>query len=118
MKNVPKIKHKFSLKIVFPGYMGLTVPSYSACPYKQRMYRYVIYIFPVHTHFFKMYLSIFLTQQECKIHETTCFGTVHSHKLVLVMLHKHFTSSHSTVFNSICIITLQAGCGFDSRWCH
>ena len=39
-------------------------------------------------------------QQEYKIIETTVFGMVHSHKLVVVLLFKHFTSRHSTVFNS------------------
>ena len=43
-------------------------------------------------------------QQECKIAETIVFGMVHSHKPVVVLLHKHFTSRHNTVFNSISII--------------
>ena len=42
-------------------------------------------------------------QQECKIIETIFFGMVHSHKLVVVLLYKYFTSRHSTVFNSISI---------------
>jgi hypothetical protein len=50
-------------------------------------------------------------QQERKILKTILFGMVHSHNLVVVLLHKHFTSRHSTVCNSINIIT---NCGAHS----
>ena len=50
-------------------------------------------------------------EQEYKIPKTIVFGMVHSHKLVVVLLHKHFTSTHSTAFNSISIIT---NCGAHS----
>jgi len=44
-------------------------------------------------------------QQECKILKTIIIGTVHSQKLVVVLLHKHFTSRHNTVINSVDVIT-------------
>jgi hypothetical protein len=86
--------------------MGLTITSYIVCLYLYWTYEPVVYIFPVYTvyiHFSKIYL--FLMQHECKILKIIVFGMVHSHNLAVVLLLKHFTSRHSTVFNSINITT-------------
>ena len=40
-------------------------------------------------------------EQECNILKTTVCGMVNSQQLVVGLLHKHFSSGHSNVFNSI-----------------
>jgi len=72
------------------------------------LYIYFLYIQYIYISLQHIYL--FLMQQECKILETILFDMVHSHKLVVGLLHKHFTSRHSTVFNSISIITQWRSC--------
>jgi hypothetical protein len=99
--------------------MGLTITSYIVCLYIYWTYRPAVYIFPVYTVYIYIslqYIYLFLMQQEYMVLKTIVFGTVHSHNLVVVLLHKHFTSRHSTVFNSINTVS---NCGAHSGTvCH
>jgi hypothetical protein len=112
MSPISKSKFFFT-NSVFPGVMGLTIPSYSVCLNPYCTCGPLVYIFPVYTvytHFSTIYL-FFLIQQECKVPKTIVFGMVHSQKLVVVLLHKHFTPRNSIVLNSINNIT---NCGAHS----
>ena len=87
--------------------MGLTFPSYSVFLYLYWTYRPIVYIFPLYAIYIDIslqYIYLFLMQHACKTLKTTVFGMIHSQKLVVVFLHKHFTSRHNTVFNSNNII--------------
>jgi len=69
-------------------------------------------IYRVYMYISLQYIYLFLMQQKCKILKTIVFGMIHSLKLVVVLLHKHFISRHSTVFNSTNIIrNCGASCG-------
>jgi len=67
--------------------------------------QYIYFLYIQYVYISLQHIYLFLMQQECKILETIVFDMVHSHKLVVGLLHKHFTSRHSTVFDSISIIT-------------
>ena len=43
-------------------------------------------------------------QEKCKRLTYIVFGTVHSDRTVIVLIHKHFSSSLSTFFHAISII--------------
>jgi len=64
-----------------------------------------VYIYIQYTYTSVRYIYLFLMHWNCEGLTSYIFGTVHSDRTVVVLLHKHFLSIPSPFFNSASVIT-------------
>jgi len=109
LKTSHKSNTEFSFKTVhFLGVWGLTASSYVQYYFttSRRTVPYSIYVLYVqYTYIYVQHIYLFVVQRKCKRLASIFFGTAHSERVVVALLHKHCRSWLSTWCESIGIIS-------------